>query len=156
MNNIIIIRIKWSDYNIIVLFTCYVFVLVPFLPSFIFDVSIPSLLNYNLSLCFLVAIVITFFSVFGTRTILCRIINILLRLCVVPSVSVTDFPTASFTTCTSSLHLLSVPFLKSDVSSILTLSSEVSATRPTLEPESPRTPKQRTGPFWALAAQQWT
>ena len=92
------------------------------LPCMTFASFIPSRLKYNLSLCFLVATFITFFSVIGAITVLCGTINTLLRLCVVPSVSVTDFPMADCTTCTSLLHLLSVPFLNSDVSSILTLS----------------------------------
>jgi hypothetical protein len=60
--------------------------------------------------------------VIGAITVLCGTINTLLRLCVVPSVSVTDFPMADCTTCTSSLQRLSVPFLNNDASSILTLS----------------------------------
>jgi hypothetical protein len=94
------------------------------LPCMAFAASIPSLLKYNLSLCFLVATFITFFSscAVGTMTVLCGTINTSLRLCVVPSVSVTDFPLADCTTCTSSLQRLSVPFLNNDVSSILTLS----------------------------------
>ena len=51
----------------------------------------PSLLKYNLSLCFLVATFMTFFSVIGAITVLCGTINTLLRLCVVPSVSITTF-----------------------------------------------------------------
>ncbi len=41
----------------------------------------------------------------GVITVLRGTIKILFLLCVVPSVNVTDFPLASFTTCTSSLHL---------------------------------------------------
>jgi hypothetical protein len=88
-------------------------------PSAITSVSLMFSLWYScLSLCCFVATFMTFFSVFDAITVLCGTINILLRLCVVPSVSVTFFPLASFTTCTSSLHRLSVPFLNSSLSSI--------------------------------------
>jgi hypothetical protein len=45
------------------------------LPWMTFTASIPSLLRYDLSLCFLVATLIIFFSVFGAITVLCGTIN---------------------------------------------------------------------------------
>ncbi len=63
----------------------------------------------------------TFFSscAVGTTTVLCRTSNTLLPLCVVPSVSVTDYPLADCTTCTSSLERLLISFLNNDVSEYL-------------------------------------
>ncbi len=91
------------------------------LPCMTFASPIPYLLKYNFSLCFLAVTLNTFVSVFGAITVLCGTINTLLRLCVVLSVIVTDFPMADCTTCTSLLQRLSVPFLNNDVSSTLTL-----------------------------------
>jgi hypothetical protein len=83
-----------------------------------------SLLNSCLSLCCFVATFMTFFSccAVGTRLYCVEPLNFIFLLCVVPSVNVTVLPLASFTSCTSSLYLFSVPFLNIDVSSILTLS----------------------------------